>query len=50
MADNFDKDLKQTDISLSGSPIKQWKIDAGANGLKRDKLDDLLILLKYTAS
>jgi hypothetical protein len=41
--------LQKADISLSGDPIKKWTIDAGTNGLDKEKLDDILILLKYTA-
>jgi Tc toxin complex TcA C-terminal TcB-binding domain/Neuraminidase-like domain/Salmonella virulence plasmid 28.1kDa A protein/Putative peptidoglycan binding domain len=42
--------IKQADVSLTGSPIAQWKINTGANSLNREKLDDLMILFKYTAS
>jgi hypothetical protein len=43
-------DLKQADVSLSGSPIKKWTIDAGTDGLDKDELEDILILFTYTTS
>ncbi len=33
--------------TLAGSPINTWSINAGVNGLNRDNLDDILILVKY---
>jgi hypothetical protein len=32
---------------FTGSPIKKWIVDAGVNGLNKDELDDILILIKY---
>ncbi len=42
--------FKEGKVSLSGSPIKKWTIDAGTPGLDKEKLDDILILIKYTIS
>lgn len=39
--------LKGGTVNLTGDPIKQWTIDAGNNGINKDNLDDILILLKY---
>lgn len=52
---DFDKNLKlkQADIpSLIGTdPIKKdWKVDAGIKGLDKEKIGDMLILLKYNIS
>lgn len=41
-------DLKMGNVSLPGDPIGIWTVDAGTNGLDKDVLDDILILLKYT--
>ena len=35
-------------VSLTGSPIKKWDINAGVNGLIKGELDDILILIKYS--
>lgn len=42
------KDVKQAEIALSGSPLNEWLIDAGVNGLDKEKTDDILILMRYT--
>jgi hypothetical protein len=42
--------LREGSVSLSGDPIRAWKIDIEGSGLDRDKLDDILILLRYTTS
>ena len=45
----FDVSLKAGDIAaLGGSPIKKWTISADNNALKKDEVDDILILIKYT--
>lgn len=41
------ENLKEGNVSLSGNPIRKWMIDAGTEGLDREELDDILILLKY---
>jgi hypothetical protein len=41
--------IKAGTVRLNGSPIKKWKIDAGNNGIAKDKIDDILILIKYAA-
>lgn len=46
----FGNNMKEGSVSLSGSPIRKWTIDSGANGLDKEELDDILILLKYTIS
>jgi len=45
---NFAENLKEGTVSFSGNPIKKWAISAGTNGLDKEELDDILILLKYT--
>ncbi|MBI1926539.1 hypothetical protein HYR99_20135 [Candidatus Poribacteria bacterium] len=47
-----DKDkIRGGTADLSGStPIKTWTIHAGNDGLDKDLLDDILILIKYTVS
>jgi hypothetical protein len=35
-------------ILLPGDPRGQWTINTGVNRLDKEKLDDFLILLKYT--
>jgi hypothetical protein len=39
--------LKGGTVGLQGSPLQQWSIDAGTDGLSKDSLDDVLILMKY---
>ncbi len=42
--------LMEGRIQSSGDPIKTWVIDAGVDGLKKDELSNILILVKYTIS
>ncbi len=42
------KNLKEGKFSLTGDPIKTWTINAGIDGLKKEELDDIFVLLKYT--
>ena len=45
------KNMKKANFALSGEPTKMdWIIDAGTNGLNKDELDDILILLRYAAT
>ena len=39
--------MKTASATLTGTPFKEWAIDAGTNGLKKDELDDMFILLEY---
>jgi hypothetical protein len=39
--------IKTGTVSLTGSPLQKWKIDAGVNGINKDKVDDILVLIKY---
>jgi hypothetical protein len=39
--------IKGGTVTVNGSPIKSWSIGAGVNDLKKDELDDILILIKY---
>jgi len=39
--------IKGGTFALSGSPIKEWNMNAGVNGLLKEELDDILILIKY---
>jgi hypothetical protein len=46
-----DKDkIKGGTVNLSGTPIKTWSINTGNNGLDKDSLDDILILVQYKVS
>lgn len=42
-------DLRKAPVSLTGNPIGEWTVSAEANGLAKDGVEDLLILLKYGA-
>lgn len=42
--------LQRADVQLTIDPVTTWTIDAGTNGLNKNELDDILILLKYTIS
>ncbi len=42
--------IKGGKVSISGNIPITWTINAGVNGLNKDELDDILILLKYTIS
>lgn len=42
--------LLEGEAALTGNPLGLWTIDAGTNGLSSEELDDILILLNYTAS
>jgi hypothetical protein len=35
-------------VSVSGSPIRSWSIEAGPGGLDKTSLEDLLLLVRYT--
>ena len=39
--------IKGGTIQLTGSPLKTWMIDAGNQGIDKDKIEDLLILIEY---
>jgi hypothetical protein len=39
--------LKNQTLAFSGKPDKVWTIDAGTDGLDKEQLDDILILIKY---
>ncbi|MES2730629.1 MAG: hypothetical protein V4714_02740, partial [Bacteroidota bacterium] len=34
-------------LNGAGSPIKNWKIDAGNMGIDAEKTEDVLLLMKY---
>lgn len=40
--------LKEGAIALNGDPVKKWTLDAGNGGLKKEEVEDVLILMKYT--
>jgi hypothetical protein len=45
---NNDTDkLKGGTVSLTGSAFKIWTIDAGNQGIEKDKIEDILILIEY---
>lgn len=39
--------LKGGIVSLTGSPVKIWKIDVGSDGIDKEKIEDILIFVKY---
>ncbi|MEW5744518.1 MAG: neuraminidase-like domain-containing protein [Nitrospirota bacterium] len=39
--------LKGGAVALQGSPLQKWSIDAGDNGLDKDAVEDILVLMKY---
>jgi hypothetical protein len=45
---DFGENMKLSDVSIIGTPVTKWKINA--EGLDEEEIDDLLILLTYTAS
>jgi hypothetical protein len=47
--------MRKAEVSISGGdPIKEWTVDVvagvGGGALDKEVVDDLFILLKYTAS
>jgi hypothetical protein len=40
--------VKKAESSLSENPIGAWEINAGVNGLDKDVLEDIFLLLHYT--
>jgi hypothetical protein len=42
--------MKAGTASLSGTPIKTWAINVANNGLQKEYLDDILIMIKYVIS
>jgi len=44
---NSPYEMKTASATLTGTPFKEWTIDAGTNGLKKDELDDMFIILEY---
>jgi hypothetical protein len=48
--DNFGENMKVSDVSITGTPLGKWTIKLELNGLDKEKLDDVLVLLTYTAS
>lgn len=45
-AGNTDK-IKGGTVNLTGSPVKQWTIEAGTGGFDKDNLEDILVLIRY---
>jgi len=39
--------LKAGSLNITGTPVGEWLIDAGAGELTQDDLDDIIILIKY---
>jgi hypothetical protein len=49
--ENFDEsNMKVGGLSGTGTPIRKWTINAGLDGLNKEELDDVLILLTYITS
>jgi len=44
----METDLMSGEVTLSDNPIRRWTIDAGMDGLNKEELEDILILLKYS--
>jgi hypothetical protein len=41
---------KNGTVDLIGTPFRTWTIEAGENGLDKEAIDDILILVRYSAS
>jgi hypothetical protein len=39
--------IKVGSVSLTGSPLGTWRINAGNQGIDKDKIEDILILIQY---
>ena len=39
--------IKGGTVNLTGNPDKKWTIDVGTNGLNKDHVEDILLLIKY---
>ena len=48
--DDFGEYMKVSDVSITGTPIGKWTIKSEFGDEDREHLDDILILLTYTAS
>jgi hypothetical protein len=44
------ENMKEGQVSITGTPITKREINAGLKDLNQEELDDLLILLRYTES
>lgn len=44
------KNIQEATISITGSPLREWEINAEIDDLNRDELEDVMILLKYEIS
>ncbi|MGH7845743.1 MAG: neuraminidase-like domain-containing protein [Candidatus Binatia bacterium] len=40
--------LREGKVALPGSPLKKWTVAAGIDGLDKDAVEDILLLIKYT--
>lgn len=47
---SIDPTLVEASVSLAGSPVATWTLDAGADGFDAEELEDILLLVKYTAA
>ncbi|HRE52464.1 MAG TPA: neuraminidase-like domain-containing protein [Flavitalea sp.] len=43
-----DLKLKEGSADINGPLIRKWIINAGNNGLKKEEIDDIMIVMKYT--
>jgi hypothetical protein len=41
-------DLQEATVALTGDPIGAWEINAGVDGLDKDALEYIFLLLHYT--
>jgi len=48
--DCYGGEWKDSIVSVTGNPLGDWSIDAGEEGLEKEVLEDILILIKYTAT
>ena len=49
--ENFNEsNMKVGGLSVTCTPIRKWTINAGLDGLNKEELDDVLILLTYITS
>lgn len=47
---NGEKMQVSNELSITEKPISKWTIDADIDGLNKEELDDIFVLLKYTSS
>ncbi len=44
------ENMKESPFSISGSPIRKWTIEVSSGELEREKVEDVMILMRYNTS